>query len=97
MPGLIYGAVAYVAMLAAIGGSFCFVENLFLPTTLNGGAVGPLGAALLVDGGALFAGGMTAYILVGIRLEERDLVGHFGDVYREYRKRVPMLIPWRRP
>ena len=42
---------------------------------------------------ALFAGGMTLYILVGIAHEERDLVGHFGTSYEEYRKRVGMLIP----
>lgn len=42
---------------------------------------------------ALFAAGMTIYILVGIAHEERDLVAHFGPVYDDYRKRVGMLIP----
>ena len=41
----------------------------------------------------LFAAGMTAYILVGIAHEERDLVAHFGPAYDDYRKRVGMLIP----
>lgn len=41
----------------------------------------------------LFSAGMTVYILVGIAHEERDLVGHFGQSYEEYRKRVGMLIP----
>ena len=41
----------------------------------------------------LFAAGMTAYILVGIAHEERDLVRHFGPAYDEYRERVGMLIP----
>ncbi|HUQ10702.1 MAG TPA: hypothetical protein VM146_10345 [Steroidobacteraceae bacterium] len=35
----------------------------------------------------------TAYILVGIQLEERDLVNAHPE-YREYRKRVSMLIPF---
>jgi protein-S-isoprenylcysteine O-methyltransferase Ste14 len=36
--------------------------------------------------------GLTIYILVGIRLEERDLVREFR-CYRQYRRKVPMLIP----
>jgi protein-S-isoprenylcysteine O-methyltransferase Ste14 len=35
----------------------------------------------------------TAYILIGIRLEERDLVGFYGSRYREYSDQVPMLLP----
>jgi protein-S-isoprenylcysteine O-methyltransferase Ste14 len=35
----------------------------------------------------------TAYILIGIRLEERDLVAFHGVRYSEYRKQVPMLVP----
>ena len=35
----------------------------------------------------------TAYILIGIRFEERDLVTFHGARYSEYRKQVPMLVP----
>jgi protein-S-isoprenylcysteine O-methyltransferase Ste14 len=45
-------------------------------------------------GHLIFAIGGTAYILVGIFFEERDLVAHFGDTYRGYQKRVSMLLPW---
>jgi protein-S-isoprenylcysteine O-methyltransferase Ste14 len=37
----------------------------------------------------------TAWIVVGTWLEERNLVHEFGDVYRDYQRSVPMLLPWR--
>jgi protein-S-isoprenylcysteine O-methyltransferase Ste14 len=53
-------------------------------------------APTMTVGHLLFAAVTTAYILVAIQLEERDLVDLFGDDYRRYRKRVSMLFPWRR-
>lgn len=50
-------------------------------------------APTMTVGHLLFAAGTTAYILLAIQLEERDLVGHFGDDYRDYRRRTPMLVP----
>lgn len=47
-------------------------------------------------GHALYAGGMTLYILVGVRFEERGLTASFGETYRDYQRRVPMLLPWPR-
>jgi protein-S-isoprenylcysteine O-methyltransferase Ste14 len=44
-------------------------------------------------GHLLFAGLMTAYMLVAIPIEERDLIQVFGDRYRSYRRSVPALIP----
>jgi protein-S-isoprenylcysteine O-methyltransferase Ste14 len=44
-------------------------------------------------GHLLFAVLTTAYILIGVRLEERDLRVHIGDSYEVYSRRVPMLVP----
>jgi len=35
----------------------------------------------------------TAWIIVGAKLEERDLLVDFGQTYREYQRSVPMLLP----
>lgn len=44
-------------------------------------------------GHLLFAAGMSAYMLIAIQLEERDLVGLFGRDYETYRTKVGMLAP----
>ena len=43
---------------------------------------------------------MTAYVLVGVHMEERSLLRRLGEDYRRYWQSTPMLIPiplsWRR-
>jgi protein-S-isoprenylcysteine O-methyltransferase Ste14 len=44
-------------------------------------------------GHLLLAAFLTAYMLVAIPIEERDLVGVYGGQYEDYRRRVPALVP----
>ena len=50
-------------------------------------------APTMTLGHLLLAAGMTVYVLIAIRYEERDLVGVFGADYEDYRRRVGTLVP----
>ncbi len=45
-------------------------------------------------GHMLFAIGMTAFALIGIQMEERDLVRKFGEEYSAYQRRTAALVPF---
>jgi protein-S-isoprenylcysteine O-methyltransferase Ste14 len=51
------------------------------------------GTPTMTAGHLLFAAGMSVYIFVAMRFEERDLVRHIGEPYRRYREQVPALVP----
>jgi protein-S-isoprenylcysteine O-methyltransferase Ste14 len=45
-------------------------------------------------GHLLLAASLTIYMALASRVEERDLVSHFGAEYEDYRRRVPAFVPW---
>ena len=51
------------------------------------------GVPTMTAGHFLFTAGMSGYILLAIRFEERDLVEHIGEPYERYRRQVPALVP----
>jgi len=51
---------------------------------------------VMSEGHLLFALVTTAYILIAIQIEERTLVHLHGDHYRDYQRRVGMLLPFGR-
>jgi protein-S-isoprenylcysteine O-methyltransferase Ste14 len=53
------------------------------------------GTPHLTLGRLLFNMGMTAYILLALVWEERDLVREFGKAYEDYQRRVPKILPWK--
>jgi methanethiol S-methyltransferase len=63
-------------------GTFLFIWSLFLMVPyLNN-----LLACIII----------TVYTITGVRLEEKKLVARFGEQYVNYKKQVPMIIPWKR-
>lgn len=51
------------------------------------------GAPTMTAGHLVFSAGMSGYILLAIRFEERDLAQDIGEPYHRYREQVPALVP----
>lgn len=47
----------------------------------------------MTQGHLLFAAVVTAYVLVALQLEERDLLAYHGETYSAYQRQVRMLLP----
>ena len=76
----------FIALLYGVASYVAFLVTFFYAIGVVSGFVGYL----------LFAAVTTTYIVVGILLEERDLVDPYCDEYRRYKDRVSMLVPWRK-
>lgn len=87
----------FFQLLKKVAGKPSFVTPLFYKNVRHPMMIGIFLAVWatphMTVGHLLFALGMTAYILVGVYYEERDLVKTFGDDYINYQETVPKIIP----
>jgi protein-S-isoprenylcysteine O-methyltransferase Ste14 len=91
--GRLFGALAGLPGPASHAGTPALYRVVRHPLLL-GFIVAFWATPVMTWGHLLFAGMTTAYMLVGISLEEGDLRNAFGDAYDQYRQQVSMIVPW---
>jgi len=80
----VYGVAAHLMFLVIYAWLAGFVGNLLVPHSIDFPAAPSTGKSVLFDIG-----------LIVIVFEERNLITQFGSQYEEYRRQVPMFVPWR--
>ena len=61
---------------------------------MTGILIGVWATPQMTLGHLIFTVGMTGYIFMGVWFEERELIAHFADRYREYVASTPKLLPF---
>ena len=87
----LYGLASYAVFFATYLYAIGFVANLFVPRSIDSPRDGDLATHLLIDLALL-----TAFAMQHSVMARPGLMASLGGAYREYRERVPMLIPFTR-
>lgn len=59
-----------------------------------GGIIGVWATPHMTVTHVVFAILITSYFVIGTLFEEKDLIKEFGETYKKYQKKTPMLIPF---